>query len=138
MSELLVLLEDLGIRGSEAAERHFQGLITAIRAAFPEPLWVDAPPSRAEVSGMFTASTKHVYVQVLKNLPDYEQLTAVFNYEAEVWTLEKFVLSFGFMGPSYTAYNLRDAVLLSRLAVTMRSKALASDLVENPQSASVM
>lgn len=138
MSELIVLLEGLGVDGAEAAEKHFSALWDAIRGILPEPLLAEVPKSRADLGGIFTASTKNVYLQIFNKLDDYDPITAVFDYSPEKgWKLERYTLSMGLFGPSYSAYTLADAALLSRQSVALRARGQVAE-VQDQKTARVM
>lgn len=125
MSEILVCLEQMGIEGSNRAERHFAALVECAKRVFPEPLWPEIPSGQLELGGIFTASSRTVYIQIFNNLPDYEPVTAVFEYDTEKvqWEVKRYSISLGLFASTYHAYTVEDGVLLSRQMASIRAKA---------------
>ena len=147
-SEMLVMLEGLYKDGEVAAQKHFEKLIECAKAALPEFMWHQLPKAREEVGGLFTASSKSMYLLIFKDMAGYTPMQANFKYVSTFqngipgefvrghWEFENFALELGVFGRvTFEAYTLADAVLLSRNYDKLKPQA---GITESPMPSALM
>ncbi len=134
-TNMIVMMEGLYRDAEVAAMRHFDGLIACAKAAFPEFLWTQLP-KREEISGMFSASSKLMYLFIFRDIPGYSPMMANFKFADNVWRFENFTLELGMFGHVYNANNLPDAVYMSRNYEKLKPQAGVNEA--KPASTAVM
>lgn len=132
-SEMLVILEGLYRDGDIAARRNFDDLMTCAENAIPPFLWPQLPKTKEELGGLFTASSRSMYLLIFKDIPGYSPMQANFKYESGAWKFEHFALEIGgaFSRIVIEAHTLADAVLISRNYDKLKPKSGTCELHAN-------
>lgn len=127
MTDLITFLEDLYGTGRMSAQAHFDCLVRCAKMQLPEPMHVFIPVNMDEMQGLFTASADKVAFTMFSQMPDYETISAHFDYKPKPgagldWELTKFSFTPNIFSPTYTVSTLQDAVVMSRTIAKWKKK----------------
>lgn len=120
-------LENILERGTKRAQAHFVGLSLCFENSLPEVLRQALPKSIDDLGGLFSASTKQIYLTVFDKMPGFEPLSAIFDYTNGVWALTEFSIILGghtFLGggKKFSMATVEDAAVVSKHIAAIHSK----------------
>ena len=123
----IAMMESLLQDGKLAAQEHFETLIAATKKVLPESFWPEIPANMDDMGGLFSASSKTVYLSFFTKMDDYHPINANFKYLADqsLWVFDKFSLTVGVsvFGREFYADTLADAIFVSRKIASWKTRA---------------
>lgn len=137
---MIEFLDSLHAAGDSRAQAHFDELLASIHNVVPPELTASIPKTREAMGGIFTASTRAIYVALLTNIPGYYPVSMSMTYDSlpgeegaavlKGWHFVEFCINVsGAQGGhghilEFTANNLEDAVVMSKRLYTLNEKAV--------------